>query len=396
MRDPATIGLLAAAPVVDVSLEPFGEAAVSPILAVIAGAATDHHHIARLLTQLTRIVKKHELTTESRGAVTEAVQGFLGGETLRAMQVTDPRGNVLSSAVDLAVALDDSVSLAMIRGIASDPAEAVRAGVAPGNATRIVSEVRRKIAWTPPARSQAEITADLKTVTRSARETLAQIEAATLAARVAMIAALKHLNSVPVDEESWSTSLVVELQSSLVYAVGRLEDQRAIPALARSGWGFTCTTSMVGDISVEIGRETLIAIAREILAAIAEPGAPPRRVSAGLYDVAVLLMGNDLTRDIPDELVEEIVARARGYLDGSTMGGFATARPHHRFRIVRNAILLAAVIDDPGLVALVEGLSAGPEALAALGVTDAADVETILRYAPNTLAGRPFLALGDC
>ena len=214
--------------------------------------------------------------------------------------------------------------------------------------------------------------------------------------RIAMIAALEHLNGVPVDEESWSTSPVASLQWDLVHAVGGLEDPRAIPALARSGWGFTCTTTMVGGISVEIGRETLIAIAREILAAIAEPGAPPRLVSAGLHDLAVLLMGNDLTRDIPDELVEEIAARARGYLDGSTMGGFATARPHHRFRIVRSAILLAAVIDDPGLVALVEGLSAGPKALAALGVTDPVDVETILHYAPDTLAERPILALGDC
>ncbi len=72
----------------------------------------------------------------------------------------------------------------MIRGIASDPAETVRAGVAPGNANRLVSEVRRKIGWTPPARPQAEITAELRTVTRIARETLAQIEAATLAARI--------------------------------------------------------------------------------------------------------------------------------------------------------------------------------------------------------------------
>lgn len=72
----------------------------------------------------------------------------------------------------------------MIRGIASDPAETVRAGVAPGNANRLVSGVRRKIGWTPPARPQAEITAELRTVTRIARETLAQIEAATLAARI--------------------------------------------------------------------------------------------------------------------------------------------------------------------------------------------------------------------
>ena len=480
MRDPATIGLLAAAPV-DVSLEPFGEAAVSPILAVLADATADRDHAVRLLTQLTWIVKRHELTTGSRGAVTEAVQGFLDGETLRAMQITDPRGNVLSSAVDLAVALDDSVSLAMIRGIASDPAEAVRAGVAPGNANRLVSEVRRKIGWTPPARSQAEITAELRTVTRSAGETLAQIEAATLAARIdpgllsdtlravmieawdhasraadgddwyrvesaledglragftpstalaairaipagrygaeqvlavefvgrlredagedlrlAAIAALEHLNGVPVDEQPFPTSPVVSLQHRLVYTVGGLEDPRSIPALARSGWGFTCKTHMVQVGSREVARETLVAVAREILAAIAEPGAPPRRVSAGLSDLAVMLMGNDLTRDIPDDLVDEIVAAARGYLDGTSMGGFATAGSHPRRWVVRSAILLAAVADEPGLVALAEGLAADPEAVAALGFTDPESVETIRDEARSTLARRPILALTDC
>ncbi len=214
--------------------------------------------------------------------------------------------------------------------------------------------------------------------------------------RVALIAALEHLNGVPVDEESWSTSPVVALQSNLVYAVGGLEDPRGIPALARTAWGFTCTTQMVDVGSAEVPRATVLAVAREILVAIAEPGAPPRRVSAGLNDLAVMLMGNDLTRDIPDDLVDEIVARARGYLDGSAMGGFASARRHHRLWIVRHAILLAAVIDDPGLVALVEGLSAGPEALAALGVTDPDDAREMRDHARATLAERPILAPGDC
>ncbi len=208
--------------------------------------------------------------------------------------------------------------------------------------------------------------------------------------RLGMIAALEHLNGVRADEESRTTSPVASLQKALVYAVGRLEGPRGIPALARSGWGFTCNTGMgmFEDASVEI--------AREILVAIAEPGASPRRVSAGLNDLAVLLMGNDLTRDIPDDIVGEIAARARGYLDGTTMGRFATARPRQRLWVVRNAIFLAAVIDDPGLVALVEGLSAGPEALAVLGVTDPGDIEAILDLSRTTLAARPILALGDC
>ena len=235
-------------------------------------------------------------------AVATTVQGFLSGETLRDMQIADPEGFVLTAAIDLAVALGDPDALRMVHRLAADPVEMVRAGVAARNADVLVADVRRKIDWTPPARSQAEIAAELRTVPLSPRETLAQIEAAdacladrapelvsdalrsvviealdhtrragtnpndwyrvrsaladwllagftpasaiaairavgegrygaeqALAAefarrlrgdagedlRLAVIAALEHVNDVPVDEESWSTSPVVLLQWDL-------------------------------------------------------------------------------------------------------------------------------------------------------------------------------------
>lgn len=504
MEDPATMGLLADAPVAGLSLAPFGEAAVSTILAALADtAAAGGDRIAALLSDLARIAEGNELTVETREAVAAVLQGFLTGATLRARQTADPRrrnsglaisaegprtgqftdpwGSVLGAAIDLAVALGDSASLRRVHDFAADPARMVRVGVSPRFANILAGTVRSKIGWQPSPMSQEELTAELRTVPLGARPTVSQLNAAQLASgidpdllseslrsamvaawdharlavhsnewyglrsaledglrtaydsatalaairaisageygpeqslavgfvgrlrgvvgedlRLGMFDALEHLNGVPVDEESWSTSPVVSLQESLVYAVGWLEDPRSIPALARSGWGFTCNTRMVGDISAEIGRETLIAVAREILAALAEPGAPPRRVSAGLYDLAVLLMGNDLTLDISDEIVEEVVARARGYLDGTSMGAFAAANPNHRSWIVSNAILLAAVTDDPGLVALVEGLAADPEAMAALGLADPDDAGNIRDYARTTLAARPILAMGDC
>ena len=474
MRDPATIGLLADARGTRHSLRPFGGAAVPAILAALTGPLAYHGQITGLLSDLTRLAREDEIAARSAEAVATTVQGFLSGETLRDMQIADPQGFVLTAAIDLAVALGEADALRMVHRLAADPAEMIRAGVAARNADVLVADVRRKIDWTPPARSQAEIAAELRTVPLSSRETLAQIEAAGLASqidpelvsdtlrsvviealdhtrraaanpndwyrvrsaladwllagftpasaiaairavgqgrygteqvlaaefarrlrgdagedlRLAVIAALEHVNDVPVDEESWSTSPVVPLQWALADAVGALEDPRGIPALARSGGGFYCNTHMMGDFSVDI--------ARAILAAIAEPDAPPRRVSSGLGDLAVLLVGNDRIRDIPDELVEEIVAAARGYLDGTSMEGFSAVGSGLRHGIVRSAIFLAAVADEPELVALAEGLAADPAAVAALGVTDPGHIESLRDYARERLAERPILTLGDC
>ena len=104
MRDPATIRLLAEARGDGHSLSVFGGGAVSPILAL-----TDVHayrdQITALLRDMARIATQGELPVESRDATARAVQGFLGGETLRTMQIADPHGIVLSAAIDLAIAL---------------------------------------------------------------------------------------------------------------------------------------------------------------------------------------------------------------------------------------------------------------------------------------------------
>lgn len=336
MRDPATLGVLADARGTRHSLRPFGGAAVPSILAALTGTNAYRERIIGLLSDLVRLAREDEIPEGGAEAVAATVQGFLGGETLRDMQIADPQGIVLTAAVDLAVALGDPDALRTVDGLAADPAEMIRAGVAARNADVLVADVRQKIDWTPPARSHAEIAAELRTIPLGPRETLAQIEAATLVTqidpelvsdalrsamiealdhtrraganpndwyrvqsalrgwllagftpataiaairevgegrygaeqvlaaqfarrlrgdagedlRLAVAAALEHVNEVPVDEESWSTSPVVPLRWALADAVGALEDPRGIPALARSGGGFSCNTHMTGDFSV--------------------------------------------------------------------------------------------------------------------------------------------------
>ena len=123
MEDPATISLLADARDDGLSLEPFGEAAVSPILDALAGANAYRDQITRLpLADLAGIAGNGELPAESTDAVAAVVQRFLSGETLRAMEITDPWANVLSSAIDLAVVLGftDPARIEQIRAYARD------------------------------------------------------------------------------------------------------------------------------------------------------------------------------------------------------------------------------------------------------------------------------------
>ncbi len=219
--------------------------------------------------------------------------------------------------------------------------------------------------------------------------------------RHAGIAALEHLNEAAVDTESRFDydSPFHRLHRRIFDAVmAQLDDPdpRSISALVRSGFGlYRCNTQIVygsGD-----GRKEGVVVARAILAAMAEPGAPPARVSAGLSDLATLLIGNNnLTRDIPNELVEEITAAPHGYLDGTSMEAYAATGPNDRFRVAMSAIGLAAVADDLEQVALVERIATDPEAVAALGLTDPNDEESIRRYARRILAARPILWPGEC
>ena len=242
MRDPATIGVLADARGAGHSLRPFGEAAVPSILAALTGENAYRNQITGLLSDLARLAREDEIPVGSGEAVAATIQGFLSGETLRAMQATDPQGIVLTGAIDLAVALGEPELLGTVRSLAADPAEMIRAGVAARDVEVLVLDVRQKIGWTPPARSQAEIAAELRTVPLSARATVAQMEAAMLAAQIdpdllsdnlrsAMIEAWDHARGAVYDNDWYRVRTALEDGLRAGYTPARaLTAIRAIPA----------------------------------------------------------------------------------------------------------------------------------------------------------------------
>ncbi len=465
-EDPATVRLLAEVRGFDyLSVASFGEAAVAPVIEVLMDPVADQRRTTRLVRDLSWIVRREELSQESREAVAAAIHGFLSGEAQRSMQITDRYGGILADATDVAVALNDPVSRQSLRRLASDPAEVIRAGVSPEYADAFVADLRDKVDWTPEPRPQSQLAAELRTIPASRRESLAQIEAASLASRIdpalladdlraAMVEAWDHarqagrrdgwyrvsaelrkgllatytpatavaaIRTVTADEYGPEQLLAVEyagslredaddalrratldalervnatlvdpvspIQWSLFYAVSGFQDPDGLPALVRTGMGLVCNSHLIGSFPVRS--------AREVLDAISEPGASAWVIAAGLGDLASLQITNQHTGMLPEDVVTAMAATARAILSGDALEPFRASGSAPRVRAVNSAILLAAALDDPELVALVEALAADPAAVAALGIADE-HIESMRTRALERLAARPISMLGDC
>ena len=308
----------------------------------------------------------------------------------------------------LAEARGDGHSLSVFGGGAVSP---ILAGVAARDVEVLVLDVRQKIGWTPPARSQAEIAAELRTVPLSARATVAQMEAAMLAAQIdpdllsdnlrsAMIEAWDHARGAVYDNDWYRVRTALEDGLRAGYTPARaLTAIRAIPAREYGPEQFLAV-----EFARRLRENAGEALSLAVIAALEHVNDVPVDEQAWSTspivslqrNLAGLLVGNDRTRDIPDELVAAIVAAARGYLDGTSMEGSSAVGSGLRYLIVRSAIFLAAVADEAELVTLAEGLAADPAAVAALGVTEPDRIESIRDYARSRLAERPILTLGDC
>lgn len=465
-KDPATVRLLAEVRGVGyLSVAPFGEAAVLPVIEVLMDPIADQRRTTRLLGDLSWIVRREELSRESREAVAAAIQGFLSGEAQRSMQIPDRYGEILRHATEVAVALNDPVSQRALRRLASDPAEVIRAGVSPEYAEGFVVDLRDKVDWVPEPRPQSQLAAELRTIRASRRENLFHIEAARLASRIdparvaddlraAMVEAWDHarqegrrddwyrvstelrkgllatytpagavaaIRTVTADEYGPEQLLAVEyarslredaddalrratltalervnatlvdpvspIQWSLFYAVSGFQDPDGLPALVRTGMGLVCNSHLIGSFPVRS--------AREVLDAISEPGASAQVIAAGLGDLASLQITNQHTGELPEDVVTAMAATARGILSGDSLETFRASGSALRVRVVDSAILLAAALDDPELVALVEALAADPAAVAALGIAGE-HIESMRTRALERLAARPISMLGDC
>ena len=407
LGDPATVKLLAEVRGFEyLSVTPFGEAAVLPVIEVLMDPITDQRRTTRLIRDLARIVGREELSRESKEAAAAAIQGFLSGETQRAMQITDRYGEILRHATDAAVALNDPVSQRSLRRLASDPAEVIRAGVSPEYAEGFVVDLRDKVDWMPEPRPQSQLAlatytpataaAAIRTVAADEygpEQLLAVDYAASLREDAnddlhrATLAALEYVNAIPVDDSSRSWSPVASMQRGLFYAVAGFQDPNTLPALVRSGMGLVCNSHLIGSFPVRS--------AREVLDAISVPGASAWVIRAGLDDLASLQIANQHTGELPEDVVTAMAATARGVLSGNALEPFRTSNPDLRFGVVDGAILLAAALNDPELVALVEALAADPAVLAALGIADD-HIESMRTRARERLSARPIGMLGDC
>ena len=168
--------LAAAAP--GSTLVPFGEAAIAHAVAVLRSPNAHREQKRSLLVDLAKIASG-PVTAENRRILSAVALGFLNGETLGDKGlVSDGQGRVIGPAIDLALALEDAALAERLERVAADPGQLTRFGVAPQHADDLIWRLRERIAWSPVARSPAQLLAVLRTIPSSPGPTLPHREAA--------------------------------------------------------------------------------------------------------------------------------------------------------------------------------------------------------------------------
>ncbi len=162
-----------------------------------------------------------------------------------------------------------------------------------------------------------------------------------------------------------------DVYGSVAQAVVSLRDPAATPALA----GAVGTGLMVIRSLVEIGEPA----AREILDVIDSPDASTYEFAGSLHALR-MMVENAESRPLASDTRNRIRSAALQHLNGRHSGSGV---------VLRSAIDLAAVLNDPALDRIIRALASDPREVIARGVTDPELVERTQKHAADRLAGVP-------
>ena len=135
--------------------------------------------------------------------------------------------------------------------------------------------------------------------------------------------------------------------------------------------------------------------------AISTPTAPFRKMEDGLALLSELAVSHKMGRlRFSREGRALLIATGRRFLEAEFLSSLPMqdttgAYPVSRSGVLREAIVLAVALDDPGLIEIVEALATDPDRVTALSVPSE-EVKYIQENARRLLNWRPYMGISDC
>lgn len=414
---------------------------IVPIVDVLSGERLYTRQAQARLSSLTGIVPSSQwqeiepLSPENRDLIVRTAHRFLDREGLKDFQGLDVRG-VLFSAVDLALALDEPDLTQIVETLASNREELIARGVRPAEVEYFQMDIKRaqqlqqdieelfRDPFSEPELPQDKLAAAIRAIMEG-EEGDAQSKALWQVARMepeqigdSLRAVLKKAFLYKYDAamqrkeaeadfdfynsytESYHEDEVI--MYPLEDAVQQLRDPSLVKFFVRIGRYGVCGNEpgMPFD-SDGIFSQFPDTSAVLLTEAVSTPTTPFRKMEDGLVLLSELAVSYKMGRlRFSRESRALLIATGRRFLEGEFLSSLPMqdttgAYPVSRSGVLREAIVLAVALDDPGLIEIVEALATDPDKVTTLGIPDE-EVENTQENARIPLSWRPYTGISDC
>ena len=135
--------------------------------------------------------------------------------------------------------------------------------------------------------------------------------------------------------------------------------------------------------------------------AVSTPTTPLEKMYDGLALLSELVAWHKMGRlRFSDESRALLIATGRRFLKGDFLSSLPMqdttgAYPFSRSDVLREAIVLAVALDDPGLIEIVEALASDADRVTALGIPEE-ETKNTQETARRLLNWRPYMGISDC
>ena len=415
-----------------------GNRSVAPIVDVLSGEQLYTRQAQARLAFLTDIVRSSQwkgiepLSPDNRDLIVRTARRFLDREGLKDFQGLHIRG-VLSSAVDLALALDEPDLIQVVETLAANREEAIVRGVTPGGVEYFQEYIKEMLQFqqrrkefrdpfSEPELPQDELAAAIQAIVEG-EEGDAQVKALRQVSRMeperigdSLRAALtatflyKYEATMRQKEagadfdfyDSYAEDYYEVIMYPLEDAVRQLRDPSLIKLFVHMGRYGICGNEpgMFSDPD-GIFRQFPDTSAVLLAEAISTPTTPLKKMYDGLALLSELAVSHKMGRlHFSPESSALLLATGRRFLEGDFLSSLPMqdttgVYPFSRSEVLREAVALAVALDDPELIEIVETLATDADRVTALGISDER-VKYVQETARRLLNWRPYTGISDC